>query len=195
MMTVDEFLDWPGDGTATKYDLADGVPRAMAPSMPVHGLIQANAARLLGNHMAAQRRLCPVLTEAAVIPRLGNNANLRIPDVTLTCARLSASDRVVAEPLLIVEVLSPSNEPETRNNVWSYISIPSLREVLLLRSDRVQAEAASRGPDGAWPIGWRIYPAGSTMTLESIGFTAPVEVFYALTHLLEPATDGQGDVA
>jgi Uma2 family endonuclease len=31
-MTVEEFLDWPGDGSATKFELVDGEPRAMAPA-------------------------------------------------------------------------------------------------------------------------------------------------------------------
>lgn len=43
LMTVEEFFDWPGDGTETRYDLYEGAPQAMAPASPVHGLIQANA--------------------------------------------------------------------------------------------------------------------------------------------------------
>jgi Uma2 family endonuclease len=31
-MTVDEFLDWPGDGSAQKFELIDGELRAMAPA-------------------------------------------------------------------------------------------------------------------------------------------------------------------
>ena len=29
-MTIDEFLDWPGDGSGNKFELADGEPRALA---------------------------------------------------------------------------------------------------------------------------------------------------------------------
>lgn len=185
LMTVEAFFDWPGDGTETRYDLYEGEPRAMAPASPVHGLIQANAARLFGNHLAAAGRRCPVMTEAALTPRLGADINLRIPDVVVTCAPLGPKDRVVAEPLLIVEVMSPSNERVTQGNVWSYSSIPSVREILLLRSDRVQAEVATKDADGVWPVCRRIYLAGSSVTLESIGLTAAVEDFYALTPLLD----------
>lgn len=185
LMTVEAFFDWPGDGTETRYDLYEGEPRAMAPASPVHGLIQANAARLFGNHLAAAGRRCPVMTEAALTPRLGADINLRIPDVVVTCAPLGPKDRVVAEPLLIVEVMSPSNERVTQGNVWSYSSIPSVREILLLRSDRAQAEVATKDADGVWPVCRRIYLAGSSVTLESIGLTAAVEDFYALTPLLD----------
>lgn len=193
-MTVAAFLDWPGDGTETRYDLYEGEPRAMAPASPVHGLIQANAARLFGNHLSALGRRCPVMTEAALTPRLGADINLRIPDVVVTCAPLTAQDRVVAEPLLIVEVLSPSNERVTQGNVWSYSSIPSVREIVLLRSDRVQAEVATKDAAGVWPVCRRIYLAGAAVTLESIGLTVAVEDFYALTPLLDaPPLDAPAD--
>ena len=32
MMTVDDFLCWEGDGTDTRYELVDGVLRAMSPA-------------------------------------------------------------------------------------------------------------------------------------------------------------------
>ena len=51
-MTVAEFLDWPGDRSGRKFELADGESRAMAPASATHGRIQATVARLLGNHLA-----------------------------------------------------------------------------------------------------------------------------------------------
>ena len=51
-MTVEEFLDWPGDRSGRGFELVDGEPRAMAPASGTHGRIQATIARLLGNHLA-----------------------------------------------------------------------------------------------------------------------------------------------
>ena len=50
-MTIEEFLDWSGDGSGQKFELVDGEPRAMAPASGTHGRIQATLARLLGNHL------------------------------------------------------------------------------------------------------------------------------------------------
>ena len=36
-MTVEEFLDWPGDGTGRTHQLIDGEPQAMAPASITHG--------------------------------------------------------------------------------------------------------------------------------------------------------------
>jgi Uma2 family endonuclease len=44
-MTVEEFLDWPGDGSGKKFELVDGEPRALAPASGTHGRIQATLAR------------------------------------------------------------------------------------------------------------------------------------------------------
>ena len=46
-MTVEEFLDWPGDGSGKKFELVDGEPRAMTPASVSHRIIQANIAGIL----------------------------------------------------------------------------------------------------------------------------------------------------
>ncbi len=44
----------------------------------------------------------------------------------------------VSNPVLIVEILSQSNRAETWQNVWSFTTIPSLREILILSSTASQ---------------------------------------------------------
>ena len=60
-MTVDEFLDWPGDGSGQKFELIDGELRAMAPASVSHGIIQANVAGILRSHLIGSR--CYVVVE------------------------------------------------------------------------------------------------------------------------------------
>jgi hypothetical protein len=38
-MTVEEFLDWPGDAGGQKFELVDGEPRAMAPASISRGSV------------------------------------------------------------------------------------------------------------------------------------------------------------
>lgn len=53
-MTVGEFLVWDADDvTGRRWQLIDGEPVLMAPAADVHGSIQAELARLLGNHLLA----------------------------------------------------------------------------------------------------------------------------------------------
>ena len=57
-MSVGEFLAWqPGDGRA--WQLVDGEPQAMAPASRTHGTLQAELARLIGNHLVEQGTHAP----------------------------------------------------------------------------------------------------------------------------------------
>ena len=52
MMTVADFIEWPGDGTDTRYELVDGELRAMAPGADSHNTIVANLIGELWRHSA-----------------------------------------------------------------------------------------------------------------------------------------------
>ena len=58
---------------------------------------------------------------------------------------------MVPDPVLLIEILSPSNEAQTRANIWAYTTIPSVREILAVHSTRIEAELLRRNPDGSWP--------------------------------------------
>jgi Uma2 family endonuclease len=64
-----------------------------------------------------------------------------VPDLAVTCAEVDAGQIALPEPLLIIEILSPTDEADTWENVLTYVSIPSVQEVLVLRS----------GTDPGWP--------------------------------------------
>ncbi|HEY0836339.1 MAG TPA: Uma2 family endonuclease [Azospirillum sp.] len=187
LLSVEDFLDWPGDGTDTRYQLVAGEPQAMAPASEVHGTIQANAAFLLKSHLRSGRSGCRVVTEAPVAPRLSSDMDLRVPDLAVTCTPSVPESRIVQAPILIIEILSPSNERETRANVYACATIPSVREILLLRSTRVGAELFRRQADGAWPAEALAVDPGDAVTLESIGFHGRLLDFYDGTHLVQSA--------
>jgi Uma2 family endonuclease len=54
-------------------------------------------------------------------------------------------------PVLIIEILSPSNWPETWTNVWAYTTIPSVREILIVHSTKIGVELLRRDAAGHWP--------------------------------------------
>jgi Uma2 family endonuclease len=185
-MTVAEFLDWEGDDTDRKFELVDGEPRAMAPASITHGTIQASLARLLGNHLVGTG--CRVITAPGVIPRVRSSANMRVPDLGVNCIADTAGQRALPDPILIIEILSPSNEAETRQNVWAYASIPSVQEILLVRSTEIAAELLRRQADGNWPAQPQTLEGGADIALDSIGFRAKLGDFYEDTHLRRDGT-------
>jgi Uma2 family endonuclease len=173
LMTADEFLAWDSPDGSERWELINGSPQAMAPSRPRHGAIAVRTGRLLDVHLADHPH-CRAIAEAGVRP---NDYTVRIPDITVTCEEIGPDDLLLREPLLIVEILSPSNAADTRAAVISYMIMPSVREILVLNSMEIQAELWRREEPGRE---WRhlMLGQGDTVTLESIGFSAPLTAFY-----------------
>jgi hypothetical protein len=82
----------------------------------------------------------------------------------------------------VIEILSPSNPAKTWTNVWAYMSILSVREIPVLRADRMAAELLRRLPQGEWPERPIALTEGE-LVLESIGFRMALTDLYARTGL------------
>jgi Uma2 family endonuclease len=182
-MSVDEFLAWRPDKRDVRgWQLIDGEPVAMAPNSDSHGALHAEIAALIGNHLVARNSPCRVLTEPGVVPRVRSDRNYRMPDLAVTCAP-PALGQMISDPMLAVEILSPSNETQTRANIWAYTTLPSMQEIVALHSTRIEAELLRRGPDGTWPERPEVLTAGDTLALPSIAFAAPLSALYRTTVL------------
>lgn len=183
LMTVDDFLGWDGDGTDTRYELVDGVLRAMAPTMPTHGIIQANVIAALHAHLGATAPRCRVVTAPGIRPLVRADWNFRIPDVGVTCAPVQPGDRMLMEPRLLVEVLSPSNAADTYENIRAYATIPSIEELIVVHSTRIEIELLVKGVHNIWPANATTLRAGDALVLPSIGLTLPLTQVYEGTGL------------
>ena len=134
----------------------------------------------LFDHLRKTRPGCVVLANPGVIPKFFSRHNCRIPDLAVTCTPLAPGQATVAEPLLLVEILSPSNEAATWSNARAYTSIPSVQEILVLSSTEVTADIFRRLPDGTWPDNPDAI-TNAELRLDSIDFAVPLEELYAQT--------------
>lgn len=124
------------------------------------------------------RGACRVIIEPGIQPRVRGKINARVPDLAITCASVEPGDRLLREPLVLIEILSPSNRAATWNNVWSYATIPSVREILVVYTEEIHIDLLRREPDGTWPDDPLALTLGDTVTLEAIDFNAPIAAFY-----------------
>jgi Uma2 family endonuclease len=146
-MTLAEFLEWD-DGTDRRYELLDGIPVMMAPSLEAHGEL----ALALGAEIRARLRPpCRVISKAGII--IADRADTYyVADLAVTCAPREPGRRMVVAPVLVVEVLSPSTGQVDRwRKVADYRTLPSVREILVVFSDERRVEIQRRTPDG-----WRV---------------------------------------
>lgn len=182
-MTVEDFLAWDGGGHQGKLELVDGLVRAMAPASATHAIIQGNLVIAIGNHLRKRKSGCRVAPEAPVRPAMGKGVNARAPDVAVTCAPPSAS-KTFDDPVLVIEVLSPSNDEDTWESIRALAPLPTLTEIVVVQSENVGVEVYRKGHGGAWSDEPERYHAGS-VHLASIGFDLDIAEVYAGTYLAQ----------
>jgi Uma2 family endonuclease len=94
------------------------------------------------------------------------------PDIVVVCGApqlLDGRRDTLLNPTLIVEVLSPSTEAYDRGRKFEhYQSIDSLRQYLLVASERIHADLFTRQSDGLWLLK-AFGSAGEIIELDSIG--------------------------
>ena len=182
LLDVAGFIDWPGDGFGTRFELIDGVLRAMAPGSDAHNTIIMTLGRLIGNHLAQHRPGCRVVAAPGVQPRVRAEWNFRIPDLGVTCAPNRPGEIFTPDPTLLIEVLSPSNASETYESVRAYATLPSVQEIVVVHSTRPEVELLGRDAAGNWPANATVHTTGS-LHLDSIGTSLAIAEIYASTHL------------
>ena len=176
LMTLGEFLDWDSPGPYL-WQLLDGVPVAMSPPAPRHGAIENELGRLIGNHLVERGSPCRVVTNGGVIPNFQFDKNFMIPDLAVSCSASDLAGQYLREPVLLIEILSPSNYAETWRNIWAYLTIPSVREILVVRTMSMGVELLRRGADEQWPARPDVIESGD-FTLSSIDLTLPMAALY-----------------
>ena len=181
VMDVAEFLDWDAP-TQGQWQLLDGEPRAMSPASLPHNSILFELGRRIASHFDAGGSQCRIIPTPGVIPHVRADRNFRIPDLGVTCSPEPLEGYDLPNPILLIEILSPSNQSETWNNVWTYTTIPSVQEILVLRTSSIRADVLRRGPDGSWPREPEAV-AGGILTLASIGFEVELSALYRGTRL------------
>jgi Uma2 family endonuclease len=170
-MTLAEFLEW-NDGTDTRFELIDGQPRAMAPSLEAHGTIIANLARHIGNQ---RKPPCRVVVEAGLTP-VDRADTWYYVDLVVTCSPAERGARMVREPRLIVEVLSPSTAAHDRGvKLADYRRIASVEQILMVASEDRHVEVWRRSGDG-WTVQDLIGDA--TLALLAIERALPLSEIY-----------------
>ena len=185
LWTLEEFLAFD-DGTDTRYELFDGQIFAMAPASDVHGALVARLVVRLGTGL---RPPCEVVIEAGIVPP-ERAESFYEADLAVTCAGLTGQ-QFVAEPVLIVEVLSPSTAAIDRDRkLPDYRTIPSLRDILVVSSTEPRIEHFRREAEG-----WKIHDLRGHGTLHLEAFDLIIDVTELYAGVLPPADAQAGGPA
>jgi Uma2 family endonuclease len=161
-----------------KSEYFQGQMFAMAGARETHNLIVANAiGELIRQFKSRPCRVYPSDMRVCV-SKVGLYT---YPDVVAVCGDREFLDGqldTLVNPNLIIEVLSPSTEAYDRGRKFeSYRSIESLRQYLVVSSDRVHADLFTRASDGQWSLS-EASQLQDTLDIRSVGCTLKLSDLY-----------------
>jgi Uma2 family endonuclease len=164
------------ESSSVRHEFADGEIYAMAGGTPTHAALAATIIRVVGTQLPFGCRAYSSDLRVRV-PETGLST---YPDVTVVCGQTTrATDDPVAvtNPILMVEVTSPSTEDYDRGEkLTHYQRLPSVKEVLFVSHRRPALLLHRRGPDGGWSS--IDAAAGQTLELSSVGARLAVDEVY-----------------
>lgn len=171
------FLDW-AERQPERWELWDGVAR-LAPRGMTGGSL--NHSRLSGNVFFALKSglgsgSCEAFgSDAAVVLSPGRVA---YPDVSVSCE--PEDGPALLRPIVIVEVLSPSTASyDGGGKASAYRRLPSLRHLVLLRQDRVEAQHFHREEAGQEFALTEIDRVDGRLRLTAVGVEVVLAELYA----------------
>lgn len=159
-----------------RFEWVDGEVVAMAPERVGHNRTKIAAFLALRAAVAAAGAPCEVFIDGITVA-VGDHADYE-PDVVVNCGERLDADRVDApDPIIVVEVLSPSTRGvDTGRKLMDYFLVPSVRHYLILRPDRPVIVHHRR--DEAGEIRTALVTTG-TITLDPPGLTVAVPAMFS----------------
>lgn len=176
-MTAVEFIAWAmQQPEGERYELVDGEVVAMSPERVGHLRTKALVWQALRTAVTEGGPPCEVLPDGATV--VIDEATVYELDALVRCGEPLDEDAVVVpDPVVIVEVVSPSTrEVDTSIKLDDYFRLPSVRHYLIVNPKRRVVRHHRRGDDAT--IESRILGEG-VLDLDLPGITVPVERFFA----------------
>jgi len=181
-MTVDEFLVW-AEGKEGRWELHDGAPVMISSAAPVLmsperlGHVRTKLSVVMALQDAVKRAglPCEAVTDGLTIEIDARTAFE--PDASVICGpRRSDDTTVVTDPVVVVEVLSPTTAAIDHGRKLSgYFSLPSVEHYLILDPERRVVIHHKRASGDA--IETRVLSEGAAK-LDPPGFEVAVEALF-----------------
>ncbi len=166
-MTSDEFIAWAmSRPRGERYELTAGEVVAMAPERAVHARTKLRVVRRLAEAIEAQGLACETYADGMAVEV--DTTTIYEPDALVRCgAPLPDNAIKVTDPVIVVEVLSPSTRARDAGaKLEDYFRLPSMRHSLIVKTENRTVIHHAR--DAAGAIATRIITDG-TITLDPPG--------------------------
>ncbi|MEO1303195.1 MAG: Uma2 family endonuclease [Myxococcota bacterium] len=135
-MSADAFLAWvTTSATEQRYELISGHPVAMAPERLEHALVKFAVTQALAAGVRAGDLPCTVFPDGVAVKV--DDETVYEPDASLRCGSpLDGKDAFISDPLIVVEVLSPSTAAkDIGSKLQHYFRLSSVQHYLVVNID------------------------------------------------------------
>src|SRR5712691_2110500 len=158
LMCLEEFLDWERK-QPKRHEFANGVITLMTGASAAHVRIAGNIA------FALRQRLRGTGCEAfGSDMKVIANGTVRYPDISVTCQPIGDRDDRITEPVVVIEVLSPTTERIDRGRKkFDYFATPSIRQYAIVEQDERLVDLYTRTD-----AGWNLSSIGVELSLDAI---------------------------
>lgn len=171
--SVEEYLAGE-EVSRIKHEFIDGEVYAMAGTSDRHNIISGNIFANLWSHL----RDSPCRPFIENIKVRVNQDTFYYPDILVSCEETPESPYYRKEPILIIEVVSPSTEQiDRREKLRAYQQMPSVQEYVIVEQEKISVEIHRRQPDGRW-ITYFFTRNDKEFTLESVELTLELAEVY-----------------
>ncbi len=149
LVSVDEYL--AGEELSDiKHEYLGGIVHAMAGGTNDHAAIAMNAGISLGAQLRS-KRCRPFGSDAKVRIEFADHIRFYYPDLQVVCQGNPGSDHFQDRPVLVMEVLGESTRrTDMGEKKDAYLSIPSLKVLLLVESEEARVTVYRRRKEGGF---------------------------------------------
>ena len=169
----DEFLRWNEDREGKREFVEGKIVEMMVHTTRYHAMLSLRFANEFVNQLSWQNF---VVTSAGFAIKM--DQSVRYPDVLVERAGGDGKALATTEPLIVVEVLSPSTrKTDLGAKRIQYQSIPSMLHYLAVEQDQQKITLWSRQSDGVWSEMIEV-PMATPFTLSGLNVTMdPVKIY------------------
>jgi Uma2 family endonuclease len=160
-------------------------PRVIPASPPASEVRQVLLGTLAGRlYVATQTQAPRSLRLSATMADPTQPNQVLTADLVVASGPAVSGRTLVAEPVVVVEVLNRSSEAAVRQfKLPAFRALPGCREVVLIGDDRVYAEVHRLLPGGRWITDLLLDP-DARLHLDVAGLDLPLGILYAQTGLV-----------
>lgn len=172
-MSREEFFVW-AERQEARYEFDGFSPVAMTGGNLGHSLISGNVIRHLNNRLSGKR--CVTIGPDAGIATIGQA--VRYPDAVVTCSPFSNRDRLVPDPVIVFEIVSPTSARTDRiTKLREYQAVSTIRRYVIIEWDTIAITVLSRDRADD-PFTAAGLAEGDTLVLPEIDIEMPVADIY-----------------